>query len=185
MTAKTAATLAFAGLLAGLTAACSSDDPRVGPAPQPISQAERELQQAGVQGSIFDLVGGVQAGNVRLGNPEDALGVSNVNKHIWRAALDTLSFMPIASTDPFTGVIATDWASTAGAPNERLKATVFVTSTALSAQSLRVAVYREVLQNGAWVAAPVADETPRKIEDAILVRARQLRIAEAEANAQG
>lgn len=174
--------LALAALM--LFSACSDGAIQTGPVPERLDGNEQRRARA-VEGSIFDAVGGLQAGNVRLGNPDDALGVSNVNKHLWRASLDTLSFMPIASTDPFTGVIATDWASTPDAPGERLKATVFVTSTALSAQSLRVAVYREVLQNGAWVSAPVAEETPRKLEDAILVRARQLRIAEAEANAQG
>lgn len=176
---------AAAALLAALLAACTGGLPASEPASPTPDESERALRNAGVEGSVLDVVGGLQAGNVRLGDPDNALGVSNVNKHLWRASLDTLSFMPIASTDPFTGVIATDWASTPDAPGERLKATVFVTSTALSAQSLRVAVYREVLQNGAWVSAPVAEETPRRIEDAILVRARQLRIAEAEANAQG
>ena len=146
---------------------------------------DREIRRQ-KRGSVFDTIGAIQAGNVRIGpeGGENAL-VGAVNRHLWRASLDTLAFMPIVSTDPFTGVIATDWASTPDAPGERLKATVYVTSTDLTPQSLRVAVFREVLQNGQWVAAPVAEETPRRIEDAILVRARQLRIAEVEGPAQG
>jgi hypothetical protein len=147
---------------------------------------DRRLSSAGVEGSVFDMIGGVQAGSVRLGGgTEDAFAGGNVNRHLWRASLDTLAFMPIASTDPFTGVIATDWASTPDSPGERLKANVYITSTQLTPQALRVAVFREALRNGQWVAVPVAEDTPRRIEDAILTRARQLRIAEVEGNAQG
>ncbi len=32
-----------------------------------------------------------------------------VNSYLWRATLDTISFMPLASADPFGGVIITDW----------------------------------------------------------------------------
>jgi hypothetical protein len=176
---RTCAAVALALIAAGCSGLPESQSTET------LDRSERRLAGAGVEGSIMDMVGGVQAGNVRVGNPEDAFAGGNVNKHLWRASLDTLSFMPIASTDPFTGVIATDWAATPESPNERLKATVFVTSTALSPQALRVAVFREELRGGAWTAAPVAEETPRRIEDAILTRARQLRIAEAEGNAAG
>ena len=58
---------------------------------------------------------------------------SPVNKYLWQASLDTISFMPLASTDPFTGVIATDWSATEAAPGERFKVTVYLTSPALAA----------------------------------------------------
>jgi hypothetical protein len=120
--------------------------------------------------------------NSSIGTGEDRgeAFAGTVNKHIWLASLDTLSFLPIASTDPFTGVIATDWGGATDAQTERFRVTAFVTDTALSPESLRVAVFREVRgDGGAWVTAPVAQETPRQIEDSILVRARQLRIEEA------
>jgi hypothetical protein len=133
-------------------------------------------------GVIGDMFGEQSFGNVTIdGRRNDALAAS-VNRHLWAASLDTLSFMPIASTDPFTGVIATDWASTPDSPSERIKVTAYVTNTYLAPESLRVAVFREAQDGeGRWIAAPVAAETPRKIEDAILVRARQIRIAEEEA----
>lgn len=105
-----------------------------------------------------------------------------VNCYLWRASLDTLSYLPLASTDPFTGVVATDWASNPSAPGERLKVTAYVKSTVLAAKSLEVAVYREVQQEGTWVTAPVAPETARKLEDAILLRARELKIEDREAS---
>lgn len=141
--------------------------------------------------SIFG-EGGLTIGSVRssastlLGGGEEGGGRLPVNKYLWQAALDTLSFLPLASTDPFTGVIATEWGSTQEAPNERFKVSAFVTSPALSAASLKVAVYREVQnEEGAWVPAPVDAETARKLEDAILTRAREIRIAEREGRAAG
>jgi hypothetical protein len=142
-------------------------------------QGNRE--RAGTLGEMF----GGQVGNVTFGEgPRDALA-GNVNRHLWRASLDTLSFLPIASTDPFTGVIATDWAASPTSPEERFKVTAYVTDVTLNPNSLRVAVFRETRSGDGWTPAPVADETPRQIEDAILVRARQLRLAEQEAEAAG
>ena len=113
-------------------------------------------------------------------------GALLVNKHLWRAALDTLSFMPLASTDPFSGVIATDWTSNPDSPGERMKVAVYVTGLRLEARSLKVAVYREVkTEDGSWVSAPVADATPRRLEDLILTRARQIRVAELDAGKTG
>ena len=112
-------------------------------------------------------------------------GSSNlpVNKYLWQGSLDTLSFLPLASTDPFTGVIATDWGANPNAPGERFKVTSYMVSPALSATSLKVAVFREVRdENGAWVPGTVSPDTARQLEDAILTRARQIRIAELEGN---
>jgi Domain of unknown function (DUF3576) len=120
-----------------------------------------------------------------LGTQEDG-GSLPVNKFLWQASLDTLSFLPLASTDPFTGVIATDWGAAPNQPSERFKVTAYMLSPALAASSLRVAVYREVRDpSGTWVPAAVDPDTPRKLEDAILTRARQIRIAEIEGGTTG
>ena len=111
---------------------------------------------------------------------------TQVNKFLWQASLDTLSFMPLSSTDPYTGVIATDWSATPDAPGERFKVAVYMTSPELSAASLKVAVYRQrQADGGAWVQTVVNPETPRKLEDAILTRARQIRLAELEGSSTG
>ncbi|MEM6945982.1 MAG: DUF3576 domain-containing protein [Pseudomonadota bacterium] len=116
-----------------------------------------------------------------FGGEGDREGIP-VNKHLWRASLDTLSFLPLASTDPFTGVIATDWGATPDAPGERFKVTAYVVNSELAASSLRVAVFRETInEGGVWIPGAVDPTTPRQIEDAILTRARQIRLAEAEA----
>lgn len=134
-------------------------------------------------GRLGDFLGGGQAGNVVIGGRGDPLGAAPVNRHLWQASLDTLAFLPLASTDPFSGVIATDWGAAEGASGERFKVTAYVEGAALDARSLRVAVFREVRQGDVWVPAPVAAETPRQIEDAILTRARQIRIAERQGGA--
>lgn len=141
----------------------------------------REANPMRAPGSIMDIAGGRQVGGVRVGNPADAVVTGAVNRHLWQASLDTLAFLPIASTDPFAGIIATDWGTAPDAPGERFKVTAFISDQSLTPQALRVAVFRERLEGGAWVSAPVAADTPRRMEDAILVRARQLRIAEREA----
>ena len=108
-------------------------------------------------------------------------GLTRVNRFLWRASLDTLAFLPLNSTDPFTGVIATDWAASPDAPNERFKVAAYVKSPTLSASALQVALFREIREpGGAWVTAPVSGSTARQLEDAILVRARQLKIADRE-----
>lgn len=103
-------------------------------------------------------------------------GALGVNSYIWRASLDTISFMPVNSADPFGGVIITDWHSPTEAPSERFKLNVYILGRALRADGIRVAVFRQVQdRRGSWRDAGVPDETGIRIEDAILFRARQLR----------
>jgi len=104
-----------------------------------------------------------------------------VNKYLWRASLDTLSFLPLASIDTFSGVIATDWGAAAGNTNERVRVTAYVRDAELSASALDVSVFRETLTpSGVWQAASVDPATATRLEDAILTRARQLRIEDVD-----
>jgi len=100
-----------------------------------------------------------------------------VNSYLWRAALDTVSFMPLAQADSNGGVIVTDWYVNPNSPAERMKLTVSVLDQDLRADALRVAASRQVNQNGQWVDAPVAAATVQKLEDIILTKARDLRRA--------
>jgi Domain of unknown function (DUF3576) len=100
-----------------------------------------------------------------------------VNSFLWRASLDTLSFMPLASADPFGGVIITDWHSEPSAPNERFRATVYILDTRLRADALNVSIFKQVNGPNGWQDAGVDPETEVRIEDAILQRARQLRLS--------
>ena len=98
-----------------------------------------------------------------------------VNSYLWRAAIDTVSFAPLLQADSNGGVIVTDWYTNPRSPGERVKLTVSILDQDLRADALRVAASRQVLQNGVWIAAPVAAATGQKLEDIILTRARDLR----------
>jgi hypothetical protein len=102
-----------------------------------------------------------------------------VNSFLWRASLDTVSFMPLVSADPFGGVIITDWYSPPQSPSERFKVNVYILGRALRADGIRVSAFRQQLDGvSGWVDAPVASSTATDLENAILTRARQMRIAQ-------
>ncbi len=98
-----------------------------------------------------------------------------VNSYLWRATLDTLSFMPLLQTDSNGGVIVTDWYTNPNTPTERMKVTVSILDQDLRADAVRVAALRQINQGGQWVASPVQAATVQKLEDIILTRARDLR----------
>lgn len=119
---------------------------------------------------------------IGLGSSEDAVEAQlPVNKYLWRATLDTLAFLPLSSTDPYGGVIVTDWGAPPQTPDQRFKVSAFITSAVLRPQSLRVVVNKQTRDElGQWVAAPVAPQTARQMENAILTRARQIKIEEGD-----
>lgn len=99
-----------------------------------------------------------------------------VNSYLWSASLDTISFMPILSADPFGGTIFTDWYEDPKQKGERLKVNLFILDTELRADAIRASVFRQIYRDNEWRDAPVKTETARKIEDAILLRAREIKI---------
>ncbi len=102
-----------------------------------------------------------------------------VNSFLWRASLDTVSFMPVASADPFGGVILTDWYQNAGTPNQRFKINVYILDKQLRADGVRVSVFKQKREkNGDWQDIAVSDDMATSIENAILTRARELRVAQ-------
>jgi hypothetical protein len=98
-----------------------------------------------------------------------------VNAYLWKAALDTLSFMPLLQSDSNGGVIVTDWYVNPNQPAERMKMTVTIFDADLRADAVRVSPQRQVLNNGNWVDQPVLAATAQKLEDIILTKARDLR----------
>jgi hypothetical protein len=120
---------------------------------------------------------GIGGGN--RGREGGGTGVG-VNSYLWRASLDTVSFMPLSSADPFGGVIITDWYAPPETPDERFKMNIYILDRELRADGLRVAVFRQNRAGGdRWTDAAVAPETAINLENQILTRARQLRIATA------
>ncbi len=109
-----------------------------------------------------------------------------VNSFLWRASLDTIAFMPLATADPFGGVILTDWYSPDGANTERFKVNVLILDRELRTDALQVSAFRQVFNTGAggWVDQPVGPETAPALEEAILSRARELRLNAVRAGQQ-
>lgn len=100
-----------------------------------------------------------------------------VNGYLWRATLDTLNFMPLASADPVGGVVITEWYSAPEAPSEQMKVTAYILDRRLRADALKITVFRQIRGASGWIDAPVNTQTATKLEDAVLSRARELRLA--------
>ena len=110
--------------------------------------------------------------------PSTANAGIGVNSYLWRATLDTLAFMPLASADPYGGTVITDWYTNPEKPDERFKCTVYILDSRLRADGLNVAVFKQTRDgSGGWVDAAAAGQTETDIENAILTRARQLRLS--------
>ena len=132
------------------------------------------LAACGSSGDTAD----VDSGTAAISSQDNGKLTLGVNSYLWHASLDTLSFMPLASADPFGGVIITNWYSSGDNANERMKVTVYILTRTLRADGLKVAVFRQTRgTDGSWADAQVNPETAAKLEDSILTRARELRLA--------
>lgn len=133
-----------------------------------------------VSGLMLSGCGGLAFGGRDRDARVDVQQGIGVNGYLWRATLDTLSFMPLLTADPWGGVVNYDWYANPQTPNERFRATVFILDTRLRADALNVAVTKEMRDAaGTWTAAPVAAQTETDLENAILTRARQLNLSNA------
>lgn len=174
--------LGAAGLAAVFLAACGTDGEnfRVPGQDEYRNDSRRAQVRGRLLGSDGILIFGTDrsaqgaAGGGRAG-PGDTGGGIGVNAFLWRATLDTLSFMPLSSADPFGGVVITDWYSPPGAPNERFRATAYILGRQLRSDGVRVVLFRQELRGGSWVDVPVSAGTATELEDQVLVRARELR----------
>jgi hypothetical protein len=163
-------------------AACSSADVKPNPTPPGFmglgsgSAGDPSVTRLGGNdsGTIFGIGKGPADKGQGAGGGGAGTGIG-VNAFLWRGALDTIAFMPLASADPFGGVIITDWYTPPGTSGERFKATIYILSRDLRSDGLRVNIYRQVLQNGQWMDATVSDSTVGDIENKVLARARHMR----------
>ena len=99
-----------------------------------------------------------------------------VNVYLWRGALDTVDFMPLTSADPVGGTIITDWYSTSDNQNERCKLNIFISGKKLSAENLKVNSFCQEFNDQIWVNKNIDNENDIKIENAILNKAKKLRL---------
>ncbi|HCO99863.1 MAG: hypothetical protein CL573_01495 [Alphaproteobacteria bacterium] len=115
------------------------------------------------------------------GDKDNANSGIGVNGHLWRASLDTLSFLPLSSADPFGGVIITDWYAPPESPGERFKVTVYILGQELRSDAVRVSIFRQKRGDRAeWLDANTGSNTSTSLENAILTRAREMRISRSD-----
>jgi hypothetical protein len=154
-------------ILAGFVTACDSSSPNDTP-PQVLGAPPERSDSVLTGGGLFT-----------SGKPtqQASLGVG-VNAFLWRASLDTVSFMPISSADPFGGVIITDWYAPPETPTERFKVNLFILDKELRAVAVKASLFRQIQANdGHWVDAQIDPKAASDLENTILIRARQLRIS--------
>lgn len=152
-------------MLVSLTAC---DDERATSYPQAM-----ELKRAKSRGKITG------DGLTISGAPEDESGGASpigVNSFLWRATLDSIAFLPILSADPFGGVVLTDWYEDPNHAGERYKLNILILDKALRADALKVNLFRQVRSATGWSDTAPNPDAARAIEDAILTRARELKL---------
>ncbi len=149
-------------------AACESLDYGVGPAP---GETEVGAPPPATRPDTYD------TSALFSGQVDEGGAVLGVNSFLWRASLDTISFMPLSSADPFGGVIITEWYTPPESPDERFKLTVYILDTRLRADGVRVALFRQERERGEWEDSDASAMARTELEDTILTRARQLRIS--------
>ncbi len=141
-----------------------------------MRDAETRLQSGGgllgKGGISFD---GILGGSQKNENAQASISMS-VNIYLWKAALETISFMPLSSADQVGGVIITDWYSTSEANNERCKLNVFITGKNLKTENLKVTSFCQEFKNEIWVNKSINKDSNIKIENAILNKAKKLRL---------
>ena len=139
-----------------------------------LKDATNRLQSGGglfgAEGNITDLLND--------GGPGDnvsAIGMP-INVYLWRGAIETISFMPLNSADPIGGTILTDWYSTSNNENERCKLNIFISGSELKTQNLKVTSFCQDYKNQKWINKEIDDENNLKIENAILNKAKKLKL---------
>ena len=144
-----------------------------------VIKRERERREALGDSEDESFVGNIFKDITGLGkdkNRSSGTGIA-VNTYLWRASLDTLSFMPLLSADPFGGVIITDWYSTSEESKEKFKVVAYILDKELRVDALKVSVFKKLKnKNGEWVDSKSSKILKNKVEDAILTKARKFKI---------
>ena len=169
---------------------CSLDDADIVRAPGPEDlqmkrereRREREIERGQGDSDDKNIVGEV-FGNIFSGDSKNNNGGGGiaVNTYLWRASLDTLSFMPLLSADPFGGVIITDWHSNSETSKEKFKIVAYILGKELRVDGIKIAVFKKIKdENGNWVDNKSSKNLQNKVEDAILTKARKYKIQSIE-----
>lgn len=122
---------------------------------------------------------GLHFSPAKIGKTSTSSQAMAINNYLWRASLEALSSMPLASSDSMGGVIVTDWYSAKASSNSKFKIVVTISGTTIDPTNLSVKLYKRKKVKGEWV--DIEDNNNAlaiSIEEKILVRARQLFVKE-------
>ena len=116
--------------------------------------------------------------NRKQGGDVSASGVGMpINPYLWQASLETISFMPLSSTDPFAGTIITDWYTSETSQGERCKLNIFINGKDLKTDNLKVSSFCQTLKNNQWVNMPSKPKENMKLENIILNEAKKIKLS--------
>ena len=134
--------------------------------------------QSGKEGGIFgkDGYSFSKRSKEKEGNQNTTTVGIPINPFLWRASLEVVDFMPLASADPFGGIIITDWYSTVSNEDERCKLNIFINGIELKTQNLKVSSYCQLYKNQKWVNTNPNTENDTVLENAILNKAKKLKL---------
>ena len=142
-----------------------------------MRDAETRLQTGGgLLGKGGISISGILGGNDQENKPSTGMVAMSVNPFLWRASLETINFMPLSSADQIGGTIITDWYSTTGNEKERCKLNIFITGVNLKTENLRVVSFCQEFKDPVWVNKEIEKENNIKIENAILNKAKKLKL---------
>ena len=141
-----------------------------------MRDAETRLQTGGgLLGKGGISLGGLINNDTGSNNSTTKIAMS-VNPFLWKGALETIDFMPLSSADQIGGTIITDWYSTSANPNERCKLNIFISGKRLNTENLRVTSFCQEFKDPSWINKKVDQENNIKIENAILNKAKKLKL---------
>ena len=85
------------------------------------------------------------------------------SNELWRASLDTIDFMPLASVNYSGGIIITDWYSTDLTSNESIKISIRFLTNEIRADALDIKVFNKkcLTQTNCVISEKTGDLTPQ------------------------
>ena len=138
-----------------------------------MADAENRLRTGG---GLFGKKGGISLGTKEGNNAVSSIGMP-INPYLWKGSLETISFMPLSSADPFGGTIITDWYSDGQNTNERCKINIFIKGLELKTSNLRVNTFCQSFKNNRWIDLPTSASQSAQLENAILNKAKRIKLA--------
>jgi hypothetical protein len=163
----------FLNLVILLITGCSNSTPDIKSEYPKAPEDVRRARAGSLTGEGLVLFGRGDDDSSSSGGGNSGIGI---NSYLWRASLDTVSFMPLASADPFGGVIITDWYEDAQNKGERFKVNIVILGKELRSNAVKVSVFKQIYSGAGWRDSHASEKVARDLENKILTKARALRV---------